>query len=200
MIDQLAAADVLARAGQTVSAVDQLTAANREDPDPRVQRRLVELRHAAFAELSRDPGLASWPPALADPFPDEDGVPAIDPDSLSGPGLGGAILHHGCVRVDGLFAPFVDRFRTHIDRAFDARERTRPLTPTTIETPPTFPSSSVRPRPRGFGSRGFVRTVDAPAALADLVDAFADTGITRAVTDYLGERPAMIANKWILRR
>ncbi len=200
VIDQLATADALARAGQTVSAVDQLTAANREHPDTRLQRRLVELRYAAFAELPPGPGRASWPPSMADPFPEADGVPAMHPNELSGSGLGGAILHHGCVRVDGLFAPLVDRFRTHIDRAFDARARYRSDRPADAHDGSYVPFELGQTKARGFGSRGFVRTVDAPAALADLVDAFADTGITGAVTDYLGERPAMIANKWVMRR
>ena len=42
--------------------------------------------------------------------------------------------------------------------------------------------------------------MDSPDALCDLAEVFTTTGVRQAVMDYLGERPAMIANKWIMRR
>jgi hypothetical protein len=54
-------------------------------------------------------------------------------------------------------------------------------------------------RAAGFGADGFVRAVDAPVALRELAGAFSDAGVVDTVSGYLGERPVMIANKWVLR-
>lgn len=192
---------VTGRTDGNLAAVDRLAASNRQHPDPAVQRRLVELRHAAFDEVADQPGRPSWPPSLPDPFPGEDGVPSLDPGALCGERLGGAILHHGCVRVNGLLSARAEAFRAHIDRAFEGRAQADRGTQAEPGSDAGYvPFEPGQAKARGFGSRGFVRAVDAPAALADLADTFADTGITGAVTNYLGERPAMIANKWILRR
>ena len=62
------------------------------------------------------------------------------------------------------------------------------------------PYAPGRAKAEGFGRDHFVRVVDAPGALCDLVEVFTATGVRRVVEEYLGERPAMIANKWVMRR
>ncbi len=72
-------------------------------------------------------------------------------------------------------------------------------------TPPTgsawfVPFEPGREKAEGFGRAAFVRVVDVPQALSELVEVFTETGVRDAVTGYFNERPAMIANKWGLRR
>jgi hypothetical protein len=100
--------------------------------------------------------------------------------------------------VDGLLtAAQATEMRTLIERAFSGREQV--LADPAAASPDWVPFEPGQERAAGFGADGFVRTVDAPAALRTLAGLFARTGVTAAVTDYLGERPAMIANKWVLR-
>lgn len=188
-------------AGSALAAIDELTRLNREDSDPVREQRLVALRHAVFEKLPKTPGRASWPPPLPDPFPDETGLPEITPDQVSGDVVGGGILHHGCVRVNGLLdGTVVDRLCGYIDLAFSARARFTGTEPPVPQSPWFVPFAPGRQKSDGFGRGGFVRTVDVPRALFELAEVFSDTGVTAAVTDYFRERPAMIANKWVLRR
>lgn len=194
------AADAIAGGGGALALLDELEARDDAESDPRLDRALVELRHAAFAELDLTPGRTAWPPAFEDPFPEEDGIPAIGPDGLRAEVLGGALVHHGCLRVDGLLTEEqAGALRDQIDRAFEAREAVNAGAPLDDAAPWFVPFEVGQARATGFGSDGFVRTVDAPGALRRLVDLFTRTGVRRAVADYLGERPAMIANKWVLR-
>lgn len=192
------AAQAAVDAGAALSVLDDLAAASQVLEDPRLDRSLVAVRHAAFAELPHTPGHATWPGHHSDPFPDERGVPTVAPGDLTGSVIGGALVHHGCLRVDGLLtAEQAVEMRALVERAFAGRERV--LADPGSDSPDWVPFEPGRERASGFGADGFVRTVDAPAALRTLAGYFARTGVTTAVTDYLGERPAMIANKWVLR-
>jgi len=198
---RLAAADALAEQHQALAAIDELDALYREHPDARVACRLVELRHAAFVELAREPGRPGWPAVFDDPFPGQQGIVEATPSTLSGDLLGGAITHHGCLRVNGLIdTATAGRFRERIERAFVLREEIAEGAPPDSAAPDFFPYAPGRPKAEGFGRDLFVRVVDAPAAMCDLVDVLTASGVRRAVTEYLGERPGMIANKWVMRR
>lgn len=187
--------------GRALAALDRLAAASDRLADPRLDGAMVELRHAAFAELDRTPGRPSWPVELPDPFPTVVDIPVATPAELTGDLLGGALVHHGCLRVDGLVSEDrVARIEDHIRRSFDARRAVRDGAPRSDAAPWFVPFEPGQAKAGGFGADGFVRAVDAPVALRELAAVFAETGVTRAVTDYLGERPAMIANKWVLRR
>jgi len=198
---QLRTADELSRGGRTLDAIEALTEAYDASPNIRLACRLVELRHAAFPELPRTPGRPTWPATFADPFPGQSGIVEASPRQLSGELLGGAITHHGCLRVNGLIDDgTVARLRDRIEAAFEARARVVEGAPLESAAPAFIPYAPGQEKAKGFGGDLFVRVVDAPEALCDLVDVFTEAGVRRAVTEYLGERPAAIANKWILRR
>ena len=109
------------RGSHLLQAIDDLSAGNRLHRDPEVERRLVELRHQAFAEVSKVPGRPTWPAVFPDPFPDVDGLPEAPAEHFSGDLLGGAITNHGCLHVRGLLdGPTVERVRSHIERSFEA--------------------------------------------------------------------------------
>jgi hypothetical protein len=184
-----------------LQAIDELMAAYREHPDDRLARELVFVRSAAFREVSKKPGRPDWPATFADPAPGHPGVFEIDGSELSGEMLGGAITHHGCLRVNALLdEPTVDRLVEGIDQAFVARERIRNGAPPESAAPWFIPYGPGQGKAEKFGGSLFVRVIDTPRTMCDLTEIFAAVGIRQAVTDYLGERPAMIANKWIMRR
>ena len=181
--------------------IDELTQLNRKQRNAAREARLVERRNAAFEELDRTPGRPSWPPDLADPFPGSTGIPTVDPGQVSAATIGGGILHHGCVRVNGLLDPqTATRFRELIEAAFSARQRIVDGDPVEAAAPWYVPFAKGVENATGFGSKRFVRAVDVPHALFELAEAFERTGVRKAVEEYFNERPAMIANKWVLRR
>lgn len=195
-----AAQDSMA-AGTALPMLDQLVEVNQRLRHPRLAAVLVELRHAAFAELDRHPGRSSWPLVLDDPWPGEIGIPTTPTAELNEERLGSALVNHGCLRVDGLIptdeaAEIVEL----IDRSFTARGLLENGAPADAGAPWFVPFGPGRSRAEGFGSQAFVRAVDAPVGLETLASMFVRSGVRQAITDYFGERPAMIANKWVLRR
>jgi hypothetical protein len=203
--DALAEADRLAAADRRLEAVAMLTEANRVDRHPEIDRRLVQLRHSAFAELDRSGGLDSWPPDYPDPFPGVQGPPEVGPDDLSPEVLGGAMVNHGCLLVRGLVRePHLERLVQDIDRTFEASARHQAGAPPE-ETFPWF--TPFKPDPgfsTGFGRQwvldgGGVWTVDSPPSMFDLLEAFADVHLDDVLTGYLGERPALSVKKSTLR-
>lgn len=198
----LAEADELAGRDEVLTAIERLQHAYRSTPDPLIARRMVELRHAGFDALPKEPGRPTWPVDYPDHFPGVDGIVEIPADGLSGELLGSAITNHGLARVDGLIdEATAARLRDRIEQAFQARERLAvDGAPVESAAPWFVPYTPGRTKAEGFGRDRFVRVVDAPDVLCDLVEIFTRTGVRSAVEEYLGERPAMIANKWILRR
>lgn len=197
----LVAADAAAANGRALVAADELSLQDRHFPDSRLERRIVELRHLAFDQLERVSGRPSWPLRLADPFPGVDGLPETTADRLSGDLLGGAIVNHGCFRVSGLIDhEVVDRLRHYIERSFEARERLEDGESGESADLWLVPFELGREKAEGFCKESFIRVVDVPRALCELVDVYTRTGVHRAVSEYFNERPAMIANKWTLRR
>jgi hypothetical protein len=201
----LQSAAALREQGRALEAIDDLTRVYAQHPDHRIACSLVELRHAAFAELSKQPGRPEWPATFPDPFPDQTGLVEITASELTGTVLGGAITNHGVLRVNRLLdEPTVARLRERIDRGFAARARCleEAADGAALESaPPDFvPYGPGWGKAQLFGPDLYLRVVDAPDALCDLVEVYTATGVRQAVSDYLGERPAMIANKWIMRR
>jgi hypothetical protein len=199
--ERLAEASALAKAGRALEAIDDLMEVNRAHRDPRVEQHLVSLRHSAFAELPASPGRPSWPPTFPDPFPSDVGLPEADVRELSCELLGGAITNHGCLHLRGLLnGPTAERLRDQIEKSFEARERLVEGEAPASVAPWYVPFGPGQAKAEGFGRDHFVRAVDAPGTLYELVELFAQVGVLRAITEYLGERPVMIANKWVLRR
>ena len=212
-LEEATGADVAAlqREGRLVEALDLLAALNRRRPSPNWERRLVRLRHEAFAQ-ARGEGRPSWPPDVPDPFPEVVGaIPEIAPDGLDAATLGGGILHHGAVIVRGLLPPpAVEVLVEDIDRTFEAFDR-RQAEGAPVGSPGDDPwltlfSSGPDYPQLGFFRRHWVReaggvwTVDSPRALGHVLDAFQDVGLTAAIAEHLGERPALAVDKCTLRR
>jgi hypothetical protein len=205
--EALAAADQLVAEGRRLEAITVLTERNRVERDPAIERRLVQLRHSAFVEVPTAPGRESWPPEMADPFPDlKDAPPEVTPDELTSEVLGGSILNHGCVIVRGLVAQErLDLLMEDIDRAFDSVDEFVEKG-AKVETTPWFaPFKPDKPYSLGYGRQwvingGGVWTVDSPRSFFDLMEAIEEVGLGDTIAGYLGERPAISVKKSTLRR
>lgn len=197
----LAAAEDLAARGRLVEAIELLVAANREHRQPAVEARLVDLRHAAFDTTPRlDPARL---PAAVRPEPTDEPLPDLAATDLDLDALRTGLARHGCVLVRGL----IDTERAlglaaGIDAALDGFDADG-----AGEDDGWYRQFVPRPGDYRVGGRrqwvrasGAVWTADSPRMLQQLVDLVDDTGIGDLVTAYLGERPALSANKCTLRR
>jgi hypothetical protein len=202
----LAKADQLLADGQPREAIDLLSAANRRARDTRVEQRLVQVRHTGFASIDRLPGRDNWPPDTADLFPVGGHPPEIAGFELTAEALGSGILRHGCLLVRGLVprsrvAPLVEA----TDKAmefYDAHCDGVPVSETAPWFVPFAPDAgySVRYGRQWVRDAGGAWLVDSPRALFELTETLHHAGVDRALTGYLGERPALSVKKCTLRR
>jgi hypothetical protein len=133
---------------------------------------------------------------------------ATGPHDLSVDVLRRGLAQHGCVLVHGLTTPErAEALARGIDRALDAFDTCAAASAPSSAPPWYVPFSSPQSgNYRVGGRRGWVRasgglwTADSPRMLFELLDVVEETGIGALVEDYLGERPALSANKCTLRR
>jgi hypothetical protein len=198
---ELRTADQLRKQGKLLAAIDLLTSANRELRDIEIERRLVELRFAAFSELESTQPAPSWPPSVPDLFPGATGAPEIAKEQLTAEVLQSAIFHHGSLLVRALLdEPSVDLLVDDVDRAFAAHDEWSEMRrPHALEG--FTPLADYDPADRTFAREADgVLAVESPAAFFDIVELFEDLGIRELATEFLGEPPVLLANKWTLRR
>ena len=202
------------RDGDLVAEIDELTRANREQPDAETERRLLQLRNRAFAQLDRRPPHAP-PVERAEPAPDAqttwsivDGIPEVAAEDLDADTIRSAFLARGSLLVRGLLShERATELMSGIDRALASRDAHLEGAPRD-ETSPWFEpfepapgySTSKADWNRHKPGSGSVWASDSPRMMFELLEAFDEAGIRRAAADYLGERPAFSMNKAVLRR
>jgi hypothetical protein len=192
-------------AGGALEQIASLTEANRADPDPERERKLVRLRHEAFSELGGgEPGPIPEPDF--DAISQVEGMPAVEPGLLSAGALRAGILDGGCLLIRGMVGPAIcERLIDGIERSFVARDR-RESEPGGAESAWYEPlmigggAYNLARQRQWVTSAGGVWTADSPRMTFDLIDVFAETGLVGMIGEYLGERPAVSVNKWTLRR
>jgi hypothetical protein len=198
----LVAAEALEAEGRLLDAINALSSTNRQLPSPEAEQRLVRLRYEAFGLLDQSRGLATWPPAMADPFPElECRPPEVPLEGLTPQSLGGSIVHHGCLLVRNLVPPAgAQQLVEDIKRAFAGRDAQQDGAAVPQTAPWYVPFDPGFSRADRFGKRNYIRTVDSPRSLFDLLATFESVGLSSIISSHLGERPALSANKCALRR
>ena len=204
--DWLAEAALLAASGRGQEGIRLLSAANRARPDPRIEERLVGLRHETFATLDRRAPDCPPSPITARPGASAT-LPELAPHELTPTTLRDGLARHGCVLVRGLVPPGRStRLAEGIDRALDAFDQGAQGAPASTTAPwyvpfvPTTGDYRVGGRRNWVRASGGVWTVDSPRMLFEILELLDETGIGDLVTAHLGERPALSANKCTLRR
>jgi hypothetical protein len=205
----LTRADQLAADGQTIEAIRELTAANREQSDPAVERALVRLRHAAWPEVDRTGPGHAWDAleaaAAEAVVPAGDvAMPEVAAADLDAVAIRSAIASHGGIIVRGLLTEqWCATLRDDIDRSWEAIERHRethevdPAWFDPVDTDKYGLTMASRTWPM---SGGTAYVPDSPRLLFDLLDAFEEVGVKRVVTDYFLEPPALSLIKIAQRR
>jgi hypothetical protein len=203
--DRLASARDLEVAGDPLGAIRVLTAANREQRDSVIEQMLVELRHRAYLAIEHAAPV-SPPPAITADTVSPGPLQPLAPADLTPETLREGMQRHGCVFIRGLIPPArvaelvdgIDRALAACDAGLDGASAT--------ETAPWFVPFKPDPRYRVVGRRNWVRangavwTADSPRMLFELLDTLDEAGISALITDFLGEEPALSANKCVLRR
>lgn len=193
--------------GDLLATIDELTSANRAQPDAAREYRLVTTRNRAFDQLDRTSAFSSWPPG--DRGPDEPAlgrIPVVVPTELTAEVLRHHITTEGCVLVRGLAGPAtVELLVEGIDHALrEWGSLRRPYAKPTGS--PWFDPLDVDAAAQAALGRTWVTnsggllTADSPRVLFRLLEALETAGLRRVVHEYLGERPALSANKCTLRR
>jgi hypothetical protein len=191
-----------ARNRTALHEIDALQTKNRRRRKPRIEERLVQLRLDGLEELDRSSGPPDWPPETTDPFADAPSPPEVSRDELTLEALQGGIFHHGSLLVRGLLdGQQVDHLVSVINQTFEgfhAYVRGEPLSVTTPWYAPRRAEVSENERV-WCRDGGGVLAVESPRGLFEVIDTFEQVGIGSLVTQCLGERPALLARKWLLR-
>lgn len=203
------------------AAIELLTSANRDARDPALERALVHARHAGCALL---PGPTGGRPAVT-AQPSDGELCEVAADSLTAAHVLEGLSRSGCLLVRDLVpADRIERFVTGIDETFAAYDASVAGGPSSSEWYEPFPmpvlispqgadgsvvvapgSPPARDIPvkahRRFSREGAgVWTVDSPRMLFELFELVDDTGVGAVISETLGERPFLSANKCNVRR
>lgn len=204
--EELTTAEQMVEAGELHEAIAFLDAANRESRDLGIERRIRLLRHLAGIQLLEDaPADPQFVTAAAEPPPidPETKVPEITPDKLTPELLRAAILTHGCLLVRGLVGEGESlRIANDIDRSFEAR-----LTLAPGESDPDGLYDELEAEePFEVTARSWVQegggvlACDSPRLMFEMLEAFGNAGLREVIESYLGETPAISAQKCTLRK
>jgi hypothetical protein len=192
-----------------LAEIDQLMAANRAGADPAAEKRIVQLRHEAFAQLDRTPPDRSPDTdPVVDQLPRPAGLPEISASELTSDAVRDGILGGGSLIIRGLLDPGrAERMRAGIDETFAARDAHLDAAPLSQTTPwfdpfapgPDYPLDAAQWNRMVKGGHA-VWAPDSPRMMFELLDAFEISGLRDTISDYLGERPVLSMNKSVLRR
>lgn len=188
--------------------IDDLSQAQPAGPD--LARRILGLRHQAGLKLTQrrgtEPGERPEYPAPAfDQLRNGSELPEVPRDELTPELLRAAILRNGSLLVRGLIQEDdVSRLVDAIDRAWEAREAhasggsTQGAYYEEFEPDPRFDLALHRGTINRSGSG--LMAADSPPATLEVLDSFERAGLGRLAAGYLGERPVISVNKYLLRK
>lgn len=204
--EALARAKRLEEQGQWSDAIAALMDANRHARHRLLDEQLVRLRHEAYERLDRT-ATVPFAPVVAEGV-GSGPLPEMSPKELTVASLRAGFAQHGCVLVRGLVTGAqVERLTAGIDRALAAFDAAFDDGAPPAHTSPWYrPFTPQSGKYRTGGRRKWMRasggmwTVDSPRMLFEVLDLVERTGVGRLITEYLGERPALSANKCNLRR
>lgn len=192
--------------------IERLSAINRTQPDPVVERQLVDLRVQAFNAATWPSQDQPWPPAYRDPFSAETlaatgGIPEISRSQLDANALAAGVLGHGALLVRNLVpAERIGPLRDDIERAVTLRNRKQAGETIEADNPYYNPSGFLNSEYKlGVGRKfiaetGGVWAADSPRGLFDVMELYRELQLKQLLGDYFAEAPCVSVKKWVLRR
>ena len=206
--DVLGEVDELVAGGELIEAIEVLRRSNREAADPALEKRLAQVRYAAFEHLEPGSAFDRWPvPVEGVDTGGPARVPEVTPAELDADTVRRNILSHGSLCVRGLLDDHhVESFIAGIDRALALRAD-GPAAGLTRHRDQSWLAALPLPRPEAqslgrhwVAASGGILAADTPRLLHQLLETYTDLGLGEVVTEYLGERPVLSANKCTFRR
>jgi hypothetical protein len=196
----------LADQGDLDAAISLLTEANRAGRVLELEREMRRLRQLAGVRLLADAGGSVGYAEPGGDLPEpghQSRIPELTPAQLTPGLLRASILEYGCLLVRGLIDPdAAERMASGIDRAFDVRLRL-----VEGESDPDGYYDEMEPEsPHAIEGRAWVQegggvlAVDSPRLFFEMVEGFRAAGLETLIRGYLGERPAISAQKCTLRK
>lgn len=192
--------------GQVREAIDLLTFANRSAPEAEIELALVRIRRARARPLIQPP-TSGRERIVSDGS--GGGLFEVAAADLSVATLRAGWAQSGCVLVRGLVPPDrVARMVAGIDAALaacDAAAEGAASVDAGWYSPGAMPDRvdgglSEAVNRKFLRDRGGLWTADSPRMLFELIELVHDVGIAALMTEFLGERPLLSANKCTLRR
>jgi hypothetical protein len=199
-------AEELREAGDWFAAIDVLTEANRNERDPELERQIRTTRHLAGIELIKnapaDPQYAE-PAATPIALNPETKIPEATPDEVTPELLRSAILNSGCLLIrdvmdDDLALEFAADIEAGIQRRKEIVDGASFEDGLYEEMEPEDPFK-IAERAWVEEGGGFL-AADSPKLLFDMLEGFEKANLRSLIEGYLGEKPAISAQKCTLRR
>lgn len=205
---------VLERAGELErtdwsAAIDLLVDANRRERSDEVEMALAALRNRSFGPLAAQPGPRRELPIGSVPDRGASGLAELPRDGLNAADVRATVLAHGAVLVRSAVDPDrADAFAAGIDRSIEAREAYGKLAGRRKDAPrsawwdplPLDPESAASLGRTWVRNGGGVLMGDAPRLMFEILEFYEELGLRSLVSEYLGGRPVLSANKCTLRR
>lgn len=187
---------------QLRSEIDQLSEANRADPDPDRERAILHARHLAGIRLIElAPAAPRFPDDEGVIVPDGDPLPEFQLEHLTAKLLRAAILRDGCVLVRGLIPrELALDLADGIHIAYAQREAQE-----AGEDPGDAYYDEFVPHD-GSLERGWIKQsggllgADSPTLIFRFMEELRDRGINQLVSGYLGEPALISAHKTTMRK
>jgi hypothetical protein len=187
--------------------IERLTAANRAQRAPDLERRLVRLRHlAAIRAIEEATGSPQYAVAAFDRGPDAGPLVEIPGSELTAGVLRAGILRGGCVLVRGLVERAVAlRLAERIDRAFAERDLCDSGRPFADAFFDEFSPEPAYAESLAYG-RLWIRACcglsasDSPLVSFEMVEMYRAAGLPQLIEDYLGEAALISVEKTTLRK
>lgn len=208
VVSLLNRAQRLERRGRFQQAIDELTSFNRQRPDTRIERRLVDLRHRAFFEHKATSPFTSWPPRHETIFTDFGTFPEIDRAQLTVEAMWSGVFDQGSLIVRNMLPTAdVELLRDCIENTYRSHDRISetgsldPDDPWFVPFVPGPKSGNVEELSREwYRKSGAELAADSPRGLFNVIDILERNGIVPFIAQYLGERPGLSVRKTSLRR
>ena len=192
--------------GRHFEAIDLLNEANRRSRSTAFETEIRRIRNVAGMTLLEDPPSDPQYPAAAAAVPapaSESKLPEITPAELTPELLRAAMLENGSLLIRGLMdSAKAERMAADIDRSFEIRKQVQAGDPDRdgyydeFEPEPPF----IIGERSWIEEGGGVLAIDSPRLLFDMLESFEEAGLRSVIADYLGERPAISAQKCTLRK
>ncbi|MGI9602358.1 MAG: hypothetical protein ACR2QE_10765 [Acidimicrobiales bacterium] len=201
-------ADALVEAERWDDAITLLTDNNRRDRSDEIEIALADVRHRSWSVLTGGDGPADDPSAVMPPI-GPSGLPETSVHDLDGSTAWKAITERGSLLVREALTPEqIAQLIDAVDQSFAASTSAsagtdgdawfQPLTMDEATAERVGPAKLAFPR-KFAKDAGGVLLVDSPRALFGLLELYEELGLYEVVSNYVGGRPAISANKCTLR-